>query len=46
MTVVIIALLPALLFGMYNVGYQHNLAVGADPGIFDDFYFWIFGGIA
>ena len=23
MTVVIIALLPALLFGMYNVGYQH-----------------------
>ena len=27
MTVVIIALLPALLFGMYNVGYQHNLAV-------------------
>ena len=32
MTVVIIALLPALLFGMYNVGYQHNLAVGADPG--------------
>ena len=32
MTVVIIALLPALLFGMYNVGYQHNLAIGADPG--------------
>lgn len=32
MSVVIIALLPALLFGMYNVGYQHNLAIGADPG--------------
>lgn len=32
MTVVILALLPALLFGMYNVGYQHNLAVGIDPG--------------
>lgn len=29
MTVVIIALLPALLFGMYNVGYQHYLAIGA-----------------
>ncbi|MBR3950458.1 MAG: RnfABCDGE type electron transport complex subunit D, partial [Bacteroidaceae bacterium] len=28
MTVVIIALLPALLFGMYNVGYQHYLAIG------------------
>jgi len=28
MTVVIIALLPALLFGMYNIGYQHNLATG------------------
>ena len=39
MTVVIIALLPALLFGMYNVGYQHNLAVGADPGFFMTFIF-------
>ena len=28
MTVVILALLPALLFGMYNVGYQHYLAIG------------------
>lgn len=28
MSVVILALLPALLFGMYNVGYQHYLAVG------------------
>jgi Na+-transporting NADH:ubiquinone oxidoreductase subunit B len=26
MTVVIVALLPALLFGIWNVGYQHNLA--------------------
>ena len=32
MTVVIIALVPALLFGMYNTGYQHNLATGIDPG--------------
>ena len=30
MTVVIVALLPALLFGMYNVGYQHFAAIG-DP---------------
>lgn len=28
MTVVILALMPALLFGMYNVGYQHYLAIG------------------
>ena len=39
MTVVIIALLPALLFGMYNVGYQHNLAVGTDPGFLMTFIF-------
>ncbi len=25
---VIIALIPAILFGMWNIGYQHNLAVG------------------
>ena len=29
MTVVILALMPALLFGMYNVGYQHYLSTGA-----------------
>ena len=28
MIVVVIALLPALLFGMYNVGYQHYHAIG------------------
>lgn len=28
MTVVILALIPALLFGMYNVGYQHYMAIG------------------
>ena len=39
MTVVIIALLPALLFGMYNVGYQHNLAVGAEAGVLVTFIF-------
>ncbi|MDH6311793.1 Na+-transporting NADH:ubiquinone oxidoreductase subunit B [Parabacteroides sp. PFB2-10] len=32
MIIVVVALLPALLFGMYNTGYQHNLAIGADPG--------------
>ena len=28
MTMVVIALMPALLFGMYNVGYQNYLAAG------------------
>ena len=29
MSMVVIALVPALLFGMYNVGYQHFHATGA-----------------
>ena len=28
MITVVVALLPALLFGMYNIGYQHYLAIG------------------
>jgi Na+-transporting NADH:ubiquinone oxidoreductase subunit B len=32
MTAVIIALIPAMLFGMYNTGYQHYLAIGLSPG--------------
>lgn len=28
MSIVIVALIPALLFGMYNVGYQHFIATG------------------
>lgn len=40
MTVVIIALLPALLFGMFNVGYQHSLAVGnTDATVLQNFWF-------
>jgi Na+-transporting NADH:ubiquinone oxidoreductase subunit B len=35
MTVVILALLPCLLFGMYNAGYQHWLAAGMT-----EFPFW------
>jgi len=31
MMTVIIALVPALLFGMYNVGYQYYAAVGLEP---------------
>lgn len=39
MSVVIIALMPALLFGMWNVGYQHSLSIGETKGIFDNFLF-------
>ena len=39
MSVVIVALMPALLFGMFNVGYQHSLAAGAQTTILQDFWF-------
>ena len=41
MSFVIIALLPSLLLGMYNVGYQHFKAIGelASTGFFDVFLY-------
>ena len=39
MTVVIIALIPAFLFGAYNIGLQHYRSIGADAGILQDFWF-------
>jgi Na+-transporting NADH:ubiquinone oxidoreductase subunit B len=39
MTVVIIALIPSLLFGMYNVGYQHYLSYGDAAGFWQMFGF-------
>ncbi|PVX52622.1 Na(+)-translocating NADH:ubiquinone oxidoreductase B subunit [Balneicella halophila] len=41
MSVVVIALIPALLFGMYNVGYQHFKSIGelANQEFFDIFLF-------
>ena len=39
MSFVVIALLPALLFGMYNIGYQNYKAAGVDAGFFDMFMF-------
>lgn len=32
MIIVVMALIPALLFGMYNVGYQHYLVTGQEVG--------------
>ena len=39
MIMVVIALLPAMLFGMYNVGYQHYLAIGQNAGFWPTFVF-------
>ena len=39
MTVVIIALLPALLFGSYNVGLQHFRSIGGDASTLQMFWF-------
>ncbi|HOV36289.1 MAG: Na(+)-translocating NADH-quinone reductase subunit B [Bacteroidetes bacterium ADurb.BinA261] len=39
MVIVIIALMPALLFGMYNVGFQHYLAIGQDVGFWTKFFY-------
>ena len=41
MTVVVLALIPSLLFGMYNVGYQHFKAIGelASTGFFELFFY-------
>ncbi len=39
MSVVVLAMIPALLFGMWNTGYQHFLATGTDTGFWQTFFF-------
>ena len=39
MSLVVIALIPALLFGMYNVGYQHYLAAGVEGSFIEKFVY-------
>lgn len=41
MSIVVLALIPSLLFGMYNVGLQHFTAIGesASTGFFDMFFY-------
>ncbi len=39
MIMVVMALIPALLFGMYNVGYQHYLAIGQEVGFWETFFY-------
>ncbi len=43
MITVVVALIPALLFGMYNIGYQHYLAIGnSHEGWFTMFMYGLF----
>lgn len=42
MILVVLSLVPCLLFGMWNVGYQHYRAIGIDASLMDNF---IFGSI-
>ena len=39
MIVVFIALIPALLFGMWNIGYQHFLSLGESPDYWTMFFY-------
>lgn len=42
MNTVIMALIPALLFGMWNTGYQHYIALGIDATFLEEFIFGAF----
>lgn len=39
MTVVIIALMPAFLFGAYNIGFQHFNSIGEEATLWQNFWF-------
>ena len=39
MIIVVVALIPAALFGIWNVGYQHGLATGQSFGLFQNFWY-------
>ena len=39
MAVVVMAVVPALLFGMWNVGYQHFLSIGQEASFWETFFF-------
>jgi Na+-transporting NADH:ubiquinone oxidoreductase subunit B len=39
MAIVVVALIPALLFGMFNVGYQHYLSHGAEVTFWETFWY-------
>ena len=37
--IALIAAIPAALFGMWNTGFQHSLAIGAAPSFWGDFWY-------
>jgi Na+-transporting NADH:ubiquinone oxidoreductase subunit B len=39
MIIVVIALIPAMLMGMWNTGYQHSLAMGLERTVLGNFWF-------
>jgi len=39
MAIVVVATIPALLFGMWNTGYQHFLSIGESPEFWTTFFF-------
>lgn len=39
MSIVVIAMIPALLFGMWNIGHQHFLSIGETAALLDKFLF-------
>ncbi len=39
MILVVFAMVPALLFGMYNVGFQHHLSHGISAGFWENFFY-------
>lgn len=39
MSVVVAAAVPALLFGMWNTGYQYNLSIGMEATVWENFVF-------
>jgi len=41
MFLVVIALVPALLFGIWNAGYQHFLAMGVETGFWENVWFGV-----
>jgi len=39
MALVVIALVPAMLFGMWNTGYQYHLSIGAEATLWGNFWY-------
>ena len=45
MIIAVISAVPAAIFGMWNVGFQHSLATGLDMNIWQEFWFGFWKGL-